>query len=80
MGEQTATADMADVIAAVPSNTREVVRLRRTEHNGVDLLDARVWTVPVVPGGEATPTKKDLCLRRAPRQVAVQLPLSFAGL
>ena len=52
-----------ELIAELPKNQREVVRLRRTEYNGVDLVDARVWTVPVVPGGEYTPTKKGLTLR-----------------
>ena len=59
----TAAADVADVLAEVPKNSRELVRLRRTEFNGVDLLDARVWTVPAVPGGDSIPTKKGLTLR-----------------
>ncbi|MDI9582882.1 MAG: transcriptional coactivator p15/PC4 family protein, partial [Acidobacteriota bacterium] len=52
-----------ELIAELPKNQREVVRLRRTEYNGVDLVDARVWTVPIVPGDEYTPTKKGLTLR-----------------
>lgn len=52
-----------ELIAELPKNQREVVRLRRTEYNGVDLVDARVWTVPAVPGGDYTPTKKGLTLR-----------------
>ena len=52
-----------ELIAELPKNQREVVRLRRTEYNSVDLVDARVWTVPAVPGGEHTPTKKGLALR-----------------
>lgn len=52
-----------ELIAELPKNQREVVRLRRTEYNGVALVDARVWAVPVVPGGEYTPTKKGLTLR-----------------
>lgn len=61
----TMAVDTADVIAEVKKNSREVVRLRRTHFKGVDLLDARVWTVPAVPGGESAPTKKGLTLRPA---------------
>jgi len=61
----TATAVMADVIAEVPKNSREVVRVRRTEYNGVPVVDVRVWTVPVAPGGDSNPTKKGLALRPA---------------
>ena len=63
MGEQTTTVDVADVIAEVPKNSREVIRLQRTTFNGVPLVDARVWTVPAAPGGEGKPTKKGLTLR-----------------
>jgi len=37
--------------------------VRHTTFNGIDLLDARVWTLPLVPGGESRPTKKGLSLR-----------------
>lgn len=57
--------DAVDVIAEVRKNSREVVRLRRTSFKGVELLDARVWTVPAVPGEESKPTHKGLSLRPA---------------
>jgi len=60
MGEQQ-TAE--DVIAEVPKNSRELIRLQRTTFNGVPLVDARVWTVPAAPGGEGKPTRKGLTLR-----------------
>ena len=52
-----------ELLAEVPKNTREVIRLQRTEFNGVPLVDARVWTVPAVPGGDSKPTRKGLALR-----------------
>ena len=52
-----------ELIAELPKNQREVVRVRRTKYNGVNLVDVRIWAVPVVPGGEYTPTKKGLTLR-----------------
>ncbi len=52
-----------ELIAELPKNQREVVRVRRTKYNGVDLVDVRIWAVPVVPGGEYTLTKKGLTLR-----------------
>jgi len=78
----TATADVADVLAEVPKNAREVIRVQRTTFNGVDLLDARVWTVPAVPGGDSTPTKKGLTLRPATWQElvgAVRIALGDGG-
>jgi len=51
------------VIADLPKNAAETIRVRRTTFNGIELLDARVWTVPAVPGDEGKPTKKGLCLR-----------------
>lgn len=53
----------SDVIAEVRKNASEVILLRRTEFNGIDLLDCRVWTVPVSPDGESKPTRKGLTLR-----------------
>ena len=55
---------MADeVLAELTKNGRETIRVRRTEYQGHDLLDVRVFTVPVSPDCEALPTKKGLCLR-----------------
>lgn len=59
MSEHTAE----QLLAEVPKNATEVVRLQRTTFRGVDLLDARVWTVPAIPGAESKPTKKGLTLR-----------------
>ena len=58
----TATGD-PDLLAEVPKNVSEVLRVRRTSFNGIDLLDARVWTLPAVPGVESKPTRKGLTLR-----------------
>jgi hypothetical protein len=52
-----------ELIAEVRKNSREVIRLRRTSFNGIDLVDVRVWTVPIVPGGDSKPTRKGLALR-----------------
>jgi hypothetical protein len=52
-----------ELIAEVPKNSREVLRVQRTTFNGIGLLDVRVWTVPLVPGDEGRPTKKGLTLR-----------------
>ena len=52
-----------ELIAEVPKNSREVIRIQRTTFNGAPLVDARVWTVPAVPGGDSKPTKKGLTLR-----------------
>ncbi len=56
--------DDGGLIAEVPKNARELIRLRHTTFNGVSLVDARVWTLPAVPGSESKPTKKGLTLRR----------------
>jgi len=34
------------ILAEVQKNATEIIRVRRTEFNGVDLLDVRVWTAP----------------------------------
>jgi hypothetical protein len=52
-------------VLEVKKNTREVVRVQPTTYNGIDLVDARVWTVPVTPDGESKPTKKGLTLQPA---------------
>ena len=59
----TQTASEEIILAEVPKNATEIIRLRHTTFNGIDLLDARVWTLPQVPGGESRPTKKGLTLR-----------------
>jgi len=58
--------DQADaVIAELPGNATEAIRVRPTTFNGIDFVDAGVWTVPAVPGEESKPTKKGLALRPA---------------
>jgi len=51
------------MIATIPKNAREEIHVTRTEYQGVPLVDARVYALPAVPGGEPTPTKKGLSLR-----------------
>ena len=46
----------------IRKNATETIRVERTEYQGKDLVDVRVW-VEGVAGGEAKPTKKELCLR-----------------
>ena len=53
----------AELIAEVPKNRTEVIRVQRTTFRRMPLVDARVWTVPAVPGDEGKPTKKGLTLR-----------------
>jgi len=52
-------------VLEVKKNSREVVRVQPTTYNGIDLVDVRVWTVPVTPDGESKPTKKGLTLQPA---------------
>jgi hypothetical protein len=61
MSEQPTQASV--LLATVPKNTREEVRIVRKLFEGHDLVDARVWALPIAPDGDATPTKKGLCLR-----------------
>jgi len=51
------------VVATVPKNAREELRVTVGEYNDIPLIDVRVWTVPAVPGGDGQPTKKGLSLR-----------------
>ena len=62
MSEQ-AQDDGGVLVATVPKNSREEVRVVRKVFEGHDLLDCRVWARPIAPGGEAPPTRKGLCLR-----------------
>ena len=50
-------------VLEVKKNSREVVRVQPTTYNGIDLVDVRVWTVPVTPEGESKPTRKGLTLK-----------------
>jgi hypothetical protein len=61
-----------ELLAQIAKNSREELRLRRTQYNNVDLLDCRVWTLSAVPGGDSKPTKKGLCLRPATWSELVQ--------
>ena len=80
MAEQAALDfDAGELVATVPKNSREQVRVVRKVFEGHDLLDCRVWTLPAVPGGESTPTKKGLCLRRATWQELCAAVLAELG-
>ncbi len=57
---ETATTDKATNIR---KNSSEVIIVKPTVYEGIDLIDARVWSVE--PDGEKRPTKKGLCLRPA---------------
>jgi hypothetical protein len=53
------TADQ--VVAELPKNARETIRVALTEFNGHGLIDVRVWTL-----ADGKPTKKGLTLRPEP--------------
>jgi len=53
------------MIAELPKNASEVVRVERVNYRGHDLIDARVWLRSVVPGDEPRRTRKGLCLTPA---------------
>ncbi len=55
--------DEEQIIAEIPKNQSEFIRVSRTTYNGLDLIDARVYLRPVVPGGAPRPTRKGLCLQ-----------------
>jgi hypothetical protein len=61
------------ILAEVPKNSAEVVRVRRSAFNGVPVLDVRVWTRPLTPGDEGQRTKRGLTLR--PETWAALLPV-----
>ena len=63
----------------IPKNAREKLHIRRTEYNGIDLIDVRVFTNPVEFGDEGLPTKKGLSLRPDTwREVLEALQLELA--
>lgn len=51
------------VVATIPKNAREELRVTVGEYNGIPLVGVRVWALPAVPGGEGAATKKGLSLR-----------------
>lgn len=51
------------VVAVIPKNAREELRITKTVYQGIPLLDVRVYSLPVSPGERAVPTKKGLSLR-----------------
>ena len=57
---ETATTDKA---IEIRKNAAEVIIVKPTVFNDIELVDCRVWTVD--PSGEKHPTKKGLCLRPA---------------
>ena len=38
------------VVATVPKNAREELRVTVGEYNDIPLVDVRVWALPAVPG------------------------------
>ena len=57
---ETATTDK---VTEIRKNASEVIIVKPTVFNDIDLVDCRVWSVD--PTGEKRPTKKGLCLRPA---------------
>ena len=57
---ETATTDKATEIR---KNASEVIIVKPTVYQDIELIDCRVWSVD--PTGEKHPTKKGLCLRPA---------------
>ena len=55
---ETATTDKA---IEIRKNSSEVIIVKPTIYQEIDLIDCRVWSVD--PTGGKTPTKKGLCLR-----------------
>jgi hypothetical protein len=66
-------------VLEVKKNSREVVRVQPTTYNGIDLVDARVWTVPVTPEGESKPTRKGLTLQPATWTEVLRAVQAFLG-
>ena len=56
------TATAEELIAEVPKNATESIRVRHTEYGGHKLVDCRVFTKPQ-DGSEGVATRKGLCLR-----------------
>ena len=50
-----------DKVTEIRKNATETICVERTEYQGKDLVDVRVWITD--PAGEEKPTKKGLCLR-----------------
>jgi len=57
---ETATTEQATEIR---KNASEVIIVKPTVYQDIELIDCRVWSVD--PTGEKRPTKKGLCLRPA---------------
>ncbi len=55
---ETATTDK---VTEIRKNASEVIIVKPTAFNDIELVDCRVWSVD--PTGEKRPTKKGLCLR-----------------
>lgn len=66
-------------VLEVKKNSREVVRVQPTTYNGIDLVDVRVWTVPVTPEGESKPTRKGLTLQPATWTEVLRAVQAFLG-
>lgn len=61
---QTTTVETDErLLAIIPKNSREEIRVVRKTFEGHDLLDARVWALSAVPETDPKPTKKGLCCK-----------------
>ena len=68
------------VVATVPKNAREELRVTVGEYQGIPLVDVRVWALPAVPGGEGAATKKGLSLRPDTwRELLPEIAKALAG-
>ncbi len=68
------------VVATIPKNAREELRVTVGEYQGIPLVDVRVWALPAVPGGEGAATKKGLSLRPDTwRELLPEIAKALAG-
>ena len=68
------------VVATVPKNAREELRVTVGEYNDIPLVDVRVWALPAVPGGDGAATKKGLSLRPDTwRELLPEIAKALAG-
>ena len=68
------------VVATIPKNAREELRVSLTEYQGIPLVDVRAWALPAVPGGEGAATKKGLSLRPDTwRELLPEIAKALAG-
>jgi hypothetical protein len=51
------------LLAEIPKNAAEAIRIPTTTYRGMELVDVRVWTIPITTGEDGRPTRKGLTLR-----------------